>query len=250
MQINSMSSNQTNVYLNSAQNNANKALENIAANRALSGTDSANMVIADSLQSQANGTMQGVNNANDAIGMLQIADSTLQNLNSSADKLNQLSVRMNNAALGSNGRSALTSEANSIKTSMQDSLNSASFNGNNIFGGTLNFQTGSGQTSINLSSPNISSLDITNQKSISSFMDSVNSLRSDIGSTQNNLMSGINASLGFATSATASQSQLQNNDLASNVTNFNNANLQINSSTLMAAHNMQMLQSQMGKLLG
>ncbi|CUU79576.1 flagellin [Campylobacter hyointestinalis] len=249
MQVNNTNSMQ-NYYLNNAQNSSNKALENIAAQRALSGTDGANLVIGDSLLSQSNTLSQGVNNANDAIGMLQIADGVLQNISSGADRLNELSVRSNNAAFGANERRAINSEANAIKTSITDSINSASYNGNSVFGGTLNFNTGNSVTSINLSAPNINSVDVNNQNSIKSFMDSINSLRSDIGSAQNGLMSGINSNLSAITSAKASESQLQNNDLANNVNDLTNTNLKINSSTMMMAHNAQMLQSQMANLLG
>ncbi|HDX6330575.1 TPA: flagellin [Campylobacter fetus subsp. venerealis] len=250
MKIGDYTNSNQNYYLDSAQRNASKALENISAQRALSGTDSSNLLIADSLRSSASSISQGVNNANDAIGVLQIADATLQNLGKGADRLNELSVRANSAINGPEQISALNKEANALKTSMQDSLNSASFNGKNIFGNSLSFQTGNGEVGINLTAPNVNSLDISNQNTISDFLKSVNSLRTDIGSLQNGLISGINASLTAVTSTKASESQLQNNDLANNVTNYNNANLLVNSSTMAAAHNMQTLQRQVSGLLG
>ncbi|WP_162166824.1 flagellin [Campylobacter fetus] len=250
MKIGDYANSDQNYYLDSAQKNANKALENISAQRALSGTDSSNLLIADSLRSNANSISQGVNNANDAIGVLQIADATLQNLSKGADRLNELSVRANSAINGPEQMSALNKEANALKTSMQDSLNSASFNGKNIFGNSFSFQTGNAEVSINLTAPNVSSLDISNQNSIADFSKSVNSLRTDIGSLQNGLISGINASLTAVTSTKASESQLQNNDLANNVNNYNNASLLLNSSTMSAAHNMQTLQRQVSGLLG
>uniref|UniRef100_UPI003AF66616 flagellin n=1 Tax=Campylobacter fetus TaxID=196 RepID=UPI003AF66616 len=250
MKIGDYTNSNQNYYLDSAQKNASKALENISAQRALSGTDSSNLLIADSLRSSASSISQGVNNANDAIGVLQIADATLQNLGKGADRLNELSVRANSAINGPEQISALNKEANALKTSMQDSLNSASFNGKNIFGNSLSFQTGNGEVGINLAAPNVNSLDISNQNTISDFLKSVNSLRTDIGSLQNGLISGINASLTAVTSTKASESQLQNNDLANNVTNYNNANLLVNSSTMAAAHNMQTLQRQVSGLLG
>ncbi|EAJ5694052.1 flagellin [Campylobacter fetus] len=250
MKIGDYTNSNQNYYLDSAQKNASKALENISAQRALSGTDSSNLLIADSLRSSASSISQGVNNANDAIGVLQIADATLQNLGKGADRLNELSVRANSAINGPEQISALNKEANALKTSMQDSLNSASFNGKNIFGNSLSFQTGNGEVGINLAAPNVNSLDISNQNTISDFLKSVNSLRTDIGSLQNGLISGINASLTAVTSTKASESQLQNNDLANNVNNYNNANLLVNSSTMAAAHNMQTLQRQVSGLLG
>ena len=249
MKINDYSNSMQNYYLNNAQNSANKALDNISANRAISGSDSANMVIANALLSNANAISQGVSNANDAIGVLQIADGALQNLTNGADRLNELSIRSTSLAMDSNARLAITSEAEALKTSMQDTLNSTSFNGNNIFGSTLNFQTGSSVTTISLNSPNISSIDISSQDSIAAFRDSVNAMRADIGSTQQGLLSNINSSITAANSAKASESQLQNNDVVRNLSDLNNANLQLNSTTLAAAHNMSLLAQQVSSLL-
>ncbi len=249
MKIDNYSNNMQNYYLNNAQNSANKALDNISANRAISGSDSANMVIANALLSDANAISQGVSNANDAIGVLQIADGALQNLTDSADRLNELSIRSTSLAMDDNSRAAIKSEAQALKTSMQDTLNSTSFNGNNIFGSTLNFQTGSSETTISLNAPNISSIDIDSQESIAAFRDGINAMRGDIGSTQQGLLSDINASITAANSARSSESQLQNNDVVKNLSDLNKADLLLNSTTLTAAHNMALLAQQVSTLL-
>lgn len=249
MKIDSYSNSMQNYYLDNAKNSANKALDNISANRAISGSDSANMVIANALLSDANAISQGVSNANDAIGVLQIADGALQNLTNSADRLNELSIRSTSLAMDDNSRAAIKSEAQALKTSMQDTLNSTSFNGNNIFGSTLNFQTGSSETTISLNAPNISSIDIDSQESIAAFRDGINAMRGDIGSTQQGLLSDINASITAANSARSSESQLQNNDVVKNLSDLNRSNLQINSTTLAAAHNMTLLAQQVSTLL-
>lgn len=249
MKIDNYSNSMQNYYLDNAKNSANKALDNISANRAISGSDSANMVIANALLSDANAISQGVSNANDAIGVLQIADGALQNLTDSADRLNELSIRSTSLAMDDNSRAAIKSEAQALKTSMQDTLNSTSFNGNNIFGSTLNFQTGSSETTISLNAPNISSIDIDSQESIAAFRDGINAMRGDIGSTQQGLLSDINASITAANSARSSESQLQNNDVVKNLSDLNRSNLQINSTTLAAAHNMTLLAQQVSTLL-
>ena len=249
MKIDNYSNSMQNYYLDNAKNSANKALDNISANRAISGSDSANMVIANALLSDANAISQGVSNANDAIGVLQIADGALQNLTNSADRLNELSIRSTSLAMDDDSRAAIKSEAQALKTSMQDTLNSTSFNGNNIFGSTLNFQTGSSETTIPLNAPNISSIDVSSQESIATFRDSVNSMRADIGSTQQGLLSDINASITAANSARSSESQLQNNDVVKNLSDLNKADLLLNSTTLTAAHNMTLLAQQVSTLL-
>ena len=60
MTINNTNATQQNYYLNNAQKASDKALENIAAARAISGVDSANLSIADSLRSQSSTIDQGM----------------------------------------------------------------------------------------------------------------------------------------------------------------------------------------------
>ena len=157
---------------------------------------------------------------------------------------------MNNAALGSDARNALMSEANALVGSMQDSVANATFGDQNVFGGLTNFTTGLGSTtSITLNAPNFSNLDVTDQNSISSFADSVNSLRTTIGSTQNGLLSDINASVQSEASTLSSASEMSESDIAEQVSNFAKANEQTNAAILSGAHNNQILQNQIAALL-
>lgn len=165
MTINDSNALQQNYYLNNAQKASEKALGNIAAARAISGVDSANLAIADSLRSQSSTIDQGVANAYDAIGVLQIADASLTNISQSADRLNQLSVSMNNAALSDTQKNALRTEATRLTQSINDSFNNATYNGKNVFQ-TLNFVVGSGTETTNLNQLSTNGLSIDNQDSI------------------------------------------------------------------------------------
>ena len=78
---------QQNIYLDDAKKGSDKALQNIAAMRAISGIDSSNLAIADQLRTQASTIDQGVANAYDAIGVLQIADASLKGITDTADRL-------------------------------------------------------------------------------------------------------------------------------------------------------------------
>ncbi|BCX79417.1 flagellin [Campylobacter sp. 19-13652] len=247
MKINQHNSVQHNI--NQAQSNHSKALQNISVQRALSGVDSANLAIADSLSMQASTMEQGIANANDAIGMLQIADSTLSNINNSAIRMNELSTRANSAVLSDRERNMIRSEMNALKDSMKDSLDNASFNGRNVFGGEMKFQTGSSEVGINLNRPNVDSIDVNSQESINNFIQSTNDARANIGATQNRLLSNINNSLTQNVALRSSESQLQNNDIAKNIDDERNAQLQINASILAQAHNTANLRTQMDRLL-
>lgn len=252
MQVNTFNTNASNAnyYLDKARENAQTALGNISVQRPLDSTNSSNMAIADALRSQSTGIEQGIANANDAIGVLQIADGALSNITKTADRINELSVAMNNPALGEKEKNMIRNEANALTSSINDSINSASFNGKNVFSGNMEFVTGNGTANISLNAPNTSQMSVENQQSVLDFISSVNSLRSDIGSAQQGIMSGINNSMSTNVWVKSSESELQNNDIAKNANDISKANLQINSSNYAMAFNIQNLQSQMSRLLG
>lgn len=240
---------QQNHYLDNAQKSSEKALGNIAAVRAISGVDSSNLAIADSLRSNANTIDQGIANAYDAIGVLQIADASLSSISQSADKLSELSVRMNNAALNDSQKSILRTEASRIQESIEDSFNNASYNGKNVFQ-SMDFIVGSGSENFNLNALNTKNLSIDNPESISNFKDQLGTLRSEIGSGIKSLTSNINSSVQNSINAKSSESNLLNNDLAKNVNDLNQSYLKENASAFIAAQSNMMLQAKLASLLG
>ncbi|EJU2567780.1 flagellin C [Campylobacter coli] len=248
MMISDASMMQQNYYLNNAQKASEKALENIAAVRAISGIDSANLAIADSLRSQSSTIDQGVANAYDAIGVLQIADASLTNISQSVDRLNELSVKMNNAALSDSQKSMLRTEATRIQESINDSFNNATYNGKNVFQ-TMNFVVGSGTETTNLNPLTTSGLSIDNQDSITNFMDQLGALRSEIGSSINAITSNINASVQNSINTKAAENNLLNNDMAKNVNDFNSNYLKENAAAFVAAQSNMQLQSKIASLL-
>ena len=248
MTINNTNATQQNYYLNNAQKASDKALENIAAARAISGVDSANLSIADSLRSQSSTIDQGIANAYDAIGVLQIADASLTNISQSADRLNEISVRMNSGVLNEAQQGMLRGEATRITESINDSLNNATYNGKNVFQ-TMNFVVGSGTETTNLNALNTNNLSIDNPSSISSFMDQLGSLRSEIGSGINAITSNINSSVQNSVNTKAAENNLLNNDMAQNVNDFNANYLKENASAFAAAQSNLALQTKIASLL-
>ncbi|EAI8629576.1 flagellin [Campylobacter lari] len=248
MKIGDIGTTQQNHYLNQAQKSQEKALENIAAIRAIDGSDGADLAIADSLRSQYSTIDQGILNAYDSIGVLQIADSTLNNISATADKLNELSVRSNNAALNDRQKSMLNSEASKLVTSINDAFSNATFNGKNVFQ-SMDFVVGTGVESINLNQPSTANLSLENQDGIRDFQDQVGSLRADIGAGINAIHSNINSSLQTSINTKEAESKLQNNDLAQNINDFNANYLKENAFLFANAHSNVMLQTKLASLL-
>ena len=117
-------------------------------------------MIASAMMSDILTDTQGVKNANSASAMMQIADGALSQVSEMGSKLQELSVASNNAGLSSSDRSALTAEFNATVKSINSSISSASFNGQELFGKDMTFLLGSSEISINLESINSSALDL------------------------------------------------------------------------------------------
>ncbi|AJC86077.1 flagellin [Campylobacter sp. RM16704] len=248
MKIGDIGTTQQNHYLNQAQKNQEKALENIAAMRAIDGTDGANLAIADSLRNQYSTIDQGVLNAYDAIGVLQIADSALNNISATADRLNELSIRSNNAALNDRQKSMLNAEANKLVTSINDAFSNATFNGKNVFQ-SMDFVVGTGVENINLNQPSTANLNLENQDGIRDFQDQIGSLRADIGAGINAIHSNINSSMQTSINVKDAESKLQNNDIAQNINDFNANYLKENAFLFANAHSNIILQTKLASLL-
>ncbi len=249
MKINNTTTLKTNIAAESADAKAKRELEKIATGKQIAALDPSGTMIADMLQMEANALGQGVKNANDAIGFLQIADSALKGVSEGAIRLNELSVAYNNAALGSNGRDALLTEASKLKEGMSNMLDQASFNGKSVFG-DASFYVGGGNISASVARPNVKSADITNQDSVLKLQEDISRTRANVGSTINQAFSSIAANLGAVVSQNAAASQISDVDMAQASTDFNAAYLQSNAALFASAHSSQYLASQVSRLLG
>ena len=72
--------------------------------------DGAGMTIADSLRSQANGLAQGIRNANDAIGVIQIADRAMQEQIEIVDSIRTKAIQAAQDTQTASSRKALQSD--------------------------------------------------------------------------------------------------------------------------------------------
>lgn len=249
MKITNTTTMNANIAADAAEREAKKKLEMIAAGKQMASIDPSGTMIADMLQMEASSIGQGIKNANDAIGYLQIADGALKGVSEGALKLNELSVAYNNAALGTDSKNALLNEASRLKEGMGNMLNQASFNGKSVFG-EASFYVGGGSISTSISRPNIASADITDQDTVIALQDEVSRTRADIGSTINQAYSSINTNMASMVSQSAAASQIVDTDMAQASTDFNAAYLKSNASLFASAHSSQYLASQVSRLLG
>ncbi|TLE15879.1 flagellin [Helicobacter apodemus] len=250
MKIGNTQNNEALSSLNKAKEEEKSALKKIASDRPIDATNGASLAIANELLAQANSMSQSIRNANDALGVMQIADGALSTITDSAIKINELSVALGNPALNSSQRAMIENQAATLTQSMNNSVSQATFNGKNVFSGQMSFVTGNGTQSINLQAPNTDSLSVNNQQSILDFINNVNSKRADIGAAMNGVQSGINTSMNTIVNLKAAESNLQSNDLAENYNTLNTAKLKENAALYANAFNTQNLQNRLDVLLG
>jgi flagellin len=206
-------------------------------------------MIASAMMSDILTDTQGVKNANSASAMMQIADGALSQVSEMGSKLQELSVASNNAGLSSSDRSALTAEFNATVKSINSSISSASFNGQELFGKDMTFSLGSSEISINLESINSSSLDITSQDSIKDFMKQVNSAISNVGSTQNAIQSSADNLTNQMVQKSAAKSQMSDADIGEVMMQFQQNNIKLEASMLAQAHQNDMSAQRVAELL-
>ncbi|PHM18185.1 MAG: hypothetical protein CJD30_03110 [Sulfuricurvum sp. PD_MW2] len=227
-----------------------KTLEKIASAIELGMEDSASRSISDMLQNEISTASQGIINANDGISMMQIVGGTLNSLSDQTQTLNDLSVRYNNASLDDSQKQMLQGEFNRTVASMQQSIDSTSFNGKPLFGNSMNFSLGDSTISATVPSLSPSSLAIDNQDSIKAYSDAISQANSEVGSTTNNFVSASTALLDKITSTSAAKSQIADTDMANAIKEFQQTNLKLDMTQIAIAHQNDILRQNVTRLLG
>ena len=238
MKIGTSANTQSNTLLNEAKTNTDKTLSSIVAQRELSGKDNASLVISNALASQISTLGQNVQNANEVIGMSQIADVSLRALSAGTEKLEELSVRFNSDTLSSEQKSGLEKEFKKITEAMQKTIEGASYNGQSVLSSTFGLEASS-----------LSSLSIDDQESITTFTQSLTSLSSTVSSTMNSAQSSIANALSAMTNLSSANANVSETPLDKKLTDLSQQNLKIDSSTLAQAHQNNVMQQRISSLL-
>ena len=172
--------------------------------------------------------------------MLQIADGALSNISDNTLKLEELSVKYNNAILSSDQKNILKNEFQTTKSVIDDIASKTSYNGQALFGNNSPLQ---------LSSVATDKLSIDNQDSIAALKEQVGSLFSDVGASMQSSQSSINTLLTSANNASASYATISEQPMDVKINDFNSSNIQLQASMIAQSHQTQTLQQQMATLL-
>jgi flagellin len=234
---NSFNTHTTN-FINQNKTNTEETLSKIGAVRELSGKDNANLMIADSLSLQISTLTQEIQNSNETVGMMQIADSGVSNIAQSAEKLNELSVRNNSDSLNSDQKQMLQQEFQATKAVMQDIVETTSYNGKSVLSSEFNLQV----TGLN-------ELSIENQDGIADFKEGLDVLSSQIGSNTNQHEVSIANSLSAVSSLTSAYANVSEEPMDQKINDLEKNQIKLESSIIAQNHQTEMLQKRVSALL-
>ena len=224
-------------FSNNINNNLSEVNNNLSKLASPSAEKNVNRLIYDIYENNISTSLQEINNFNEAIGFMQIADSALKSIKDDINEIKTLNVRANNDTLNSDNLSAINSQIEKLSQNINNTLSQTTYNEQSVFG-NFNFNG----VEVNTSMPRFS-LD-----NIEDFEKSLNHAMSAIGAFNNMAVSKINNLNEFAKNTSNSKSQNEV-DIAKSVTDLQNENIKLNASLLAQIHNININQQNLMNLL-
>ncbi|MBL1243352.1 MAG: flagellin [Sulfurimonas sp.] len=242
-------SQQSNFYANQNQNNLNKTLSALSSADKLSSaaTDAASLAISEKLLALISGSGQAIQNANESIGLIQVADGALLGIEDNTQRIRTLTLQASNDTLNDGDRAIIQQEIDSLSESSEDIATSTSYNGIKLLdgsggsrgNGTFVTQNGpdSGDThSVSIgdarASTLIGNIDVTTQAgrdtaltSLDGGLKEISNIRANLGAAQNGLASSIRNTSVSQINAASAASQLRDVDFALESANFSRQNI-------------------------
>lgn len=216
------------------------SLERISSGKQINkaADNAAGMVLADAFASQARGFGQAIRNSSDAISITQVAEGGLSQAVDLVQNIRTLALQAAQGGQSLDSRRALQADIDASLTTLNDIAQNTTFNGQKLLSGTFanrSFQVGatSGET-VTLSIPsmeaaqlggaaqgNLAGINVLTQEGAQAAigladqaLTQLNTVRSDLGSSQNQLSSTI-SSLGVSqVNALSAESGIRDVDLA------------------------------------
>jgi len=205
--------------------------------------DASGLSIANKLSAQSQGLGQAISNANDGIGMVQTADGALEEYTNILNRIRTLAVQGANDTQDSASRAYIGDEMVKLQSELNHIASETQFNGKALLSSnqTFTFHTGafSGEVTVASSADMRTTATFGSQltnfstqasaEAIISMMDSalgmVATLRSSLGSSQNQLQSTVRNISVTQVNITAAESQIRDLDFAAESANFSKLNL-------------------------
>lgn len=250
--------------LSTNQSALSKNLEKLSSgykiNRA--GDDAAGLAISETMRSQIAGLNQAVNNANDAVGLIQTAEGAMTETHSMLQRMKTLTTQAANSTYTKTARDNINAEIDALNSEITRIATTTEFNGKKPLspakaGDTLTFFIGASavkdnamivtQTIMTADSLKVKEIKVDTttsafkaMASVDAAIEKVSSYRATLGAAQNRLEHTVNNLKVTSENITSAESRIRDTDMADEITAYtkNNILLQAAQSMLSQANSM------------
>ena len=206
-------------------NNIDTTLQQLSSGKRInsSADDAAGFQIAERLSSEVNSNSVYVSNALDSVNYINTADSALQNVNTDAQRIRELTVQAGNGIYNTSDIRAIQNEINQLQGNINDTLGNTEFNGRSVFGNGIQSTISEGNT-IDISPRVQQTLNVDLQdpqalEDIDNFLDEIQFEQSELGAQANSIDSTVSRLLDKNVNESAARSRIQDLDFAKATSN-------------------------------
>lgn len=258
--------------LSTNQNALSKNLEKLSSgykiNRA--GDDAAGLAISETMRSQINGLNQAVNNANDAVGLIQTAEGAMTETHSMLQRMKTLATQAANGTYTKTARDNIQAEVDALNKEITRIATTTQFNGETPLnpakkGANLTFFIGA--TADKTNAMTVTQLTMTANaltidkikvdtttnafkamKSVDAAIERVSSYRATLGAAQNRLEHTVNNLKVTSENITSAESRIRDTDMADEITAYTKNNILLQAAQSMLSQSNAMPQGVLSML--
>ena len=258
--------------LSTNQSALSKNLEKLSSgyriNRA--GDDAAGLAISETMRSQINGLNQAVNDANDAIGLIQTAEGAMTETHSMLQRMKTLTTQAANGTYTKTARDNIKAEIDALNKEITRIATTTEFNGEKPLnpakkGQNLTFFIGAsadktnamtvGQLTMTAAALTIDKIAVdttTNafkaMKSVDAAIERVSTYRANLGAAQNRLEHTVNNLKVTSENITSAESRIRDTDMADEITAYTKNNILLQAAQSMLSQSNAMPQGVLSML--
>lgn len=260
--------------LSTNQSALSKNLEKLSSgykiNRA--GDDAAGLAISETMRSQINGLNQAVNNANDAIGLIQTAEGAMTETHSMLQRMKTLATQAANGTYTKTARDNIKAEIDALNKEITRIATTTEFNGEKPLnpgtktkGKNLTFFIGASadasnamtvlQMTMTATALTIAHIAVDNttsafkaMKSIDAAIEKVSTYRATLGAAQNRLEHTVNNLKVTSENITSAESRIRDTDMADEITAYTKNNILLQAAQSMLSQSNAMPQGVLSML--
>jgi flagellin len=239
-------------YLSMNTSNLQKSMEKLASGYRINHAqdDAAGLGLSESLRAQIRGTQKALDNTQDGINVMNIADGAMQTITDNLQRMRELSVQAANDTYSSTQRTSMQTEFDQLASGITQIAKAVDFNGIKLLDGTstitsiqiganttanvddfnvssLFVDTTAGASGLNVSSQTLSS-HANAQNAITALdtaITTINTNRGNLGASVNRLESTASNLATMRENTSASESRIRNVDVASESANLTKNNI-------------------------